>query len=140
VFDIQYLSNRVVVGAGRVFVFLVLGSLLMGCHKPIEPQPALKVELELAPQPPRLGPGVITLVVADAEGKAVTGAHVSVEGDMTHAGMGPIIAEAKEVGAGRYQAPFEFSMGGDWVIVVHVTLPSGQAVERQFEVRGVSSN
>jgi hypothetical protein len=128
------------VRAGRVFVFLAIGLLLMGCHKPIEPQPALNVEFELAPQPPRMGPSVITLVVVDAEGKAINGAHVSIEGDMTHAGMGPIIAVAKEKGAGRYQAPFEFSMGGDWVIMAHVTLPSGQAVERQFEVRGVSSN
>ena len=123
-----------------MFVFLAIGLLLMGCHKPIEPQPELKVQFELAPQPPRMGPSVITLVVADAEGKAIDGAHVSIEGDMTHAGMGPVIAEAKGIGEGRYQAPFEFSMGGDWIIMAHVTLPSGQAVERQFEVRGVSSN
>jgi len=83
---------------------------------------------------------VITLVVADAEGQAINGARVNLEGDMTHAGMGPVIAEAKEMGAGRYQAPFEFSMDGDWVVLVHITLPSGQTVERQFEVRGVSSN
>jgi len=31
-------------------------------------------------------------------------------------------------------------MDGDWVVLVHITLPSGQTVERQFEVRGVSSN
>ena len=138
--ELQYLSNWVVVVAGRVFVFLAIGLLLIGCHKPVEPQPALKVQFELAPQPPRMGPGVITLVVADVEGEAISGAHVSLEGDMTHAGMGPVIAEAKEMGAGRYQAPFEFSMGGDWVVLVHITLPSGQTVERQFEVRGVSSN
>jgi len=87
-----------------------------------------------------MGASVITVVVADAEGKAISGARVSVEGDMTHAGMGPVIAEAKEIGPGRYQAPFEFSMGGDWVIVVHVRLLSGQTAERQFEVKGVSSN
>ncbi len=123
-----------------MFVFLAIGLLLIGCHKPVEPQPALRVQFELAPQPPRRGPGVITLVVADAEGQAINGARVNLEGDMTHAGMGPVIAEAKEMGAGRYQAPFEFSMDGDWVVLVHITLPSGQTVERQFEVRGVSSN
>src|SRR6266436_7739012 len=135
----QYLSSRVRVVASRVFVFLAIGLLLIGCHKPVEPQPALRVQFELAPQPPRRGPGVITLVVADAEGQAINGARVNLEGDMTHAGMGPVIAEAKEMGAGRYQAPFEFSMDGDWVVLVHITLPSGQTVERQFEVRGVSS-
>ena len=126
--------------ANRLFVFLAIGLLFIGCHKPVEPQPVLKVQFELAPQPPRMGASVITVVVADAEGKAISGARVSVEGDMTHAGMGPVIADAKWIGDGRYQAPFEFSMGGDWVVLVHITLPSGQTVERQFEVRGVSSN
>jgi hypothetical protein len=31
-------------------------------------------------------------------------------------------------------------MAGDWVILLHGTLPTGAKVERQFELRNVQSN
>jgi hypothetical protein len=31
-------------------------------------------------------------------------------------------------------------MAGDWVILLHVTLPDGKKLERQFDVRGVRPN
>jgi hypothetical protein len=59
---------------------------------------------------------------------------------MSHAGMSPQFDEAKEIAAGRYQAHVEFQMAGDWVILVHVTLPDGRKLERQIDVRGVRPN
>ena len=59
---------------------------------------------------------------------------------MSHAGMSPVFADAKEVDAGRYQAHLEFAMAGDWVILLHVTLPGGKKLERQIDVRGVRPN
>ena len=59
---------------------------------------------------------------------------------MSHAGMSPRFAEAKETDPGRYQAHLEFQMAGDWVILLHVTLPDGKKVERQFNVRSVRPN
>lgn len=56
---------------------------------------------------------------------------------MSHPGMSPGFAEAKETDPGRYQARLEFPMAGDWVILLHVTLPGGKKLERQFEVSGV---
>jgi len=56
---------------------------------------------------------------------------------MSHAGMSPFIAEAKETERGRYHARLEFSMAGDWVILLHITLSDGKRLERQFDVRGV---
>jgi hypothetical protein len=58
---------------------------------------------------------------------------------MTHAGMAPVFGHASEVQPGRYRSHLEFSMPGDWVILLHVKLASGQQVEKQFEIRGVRS-
>lgn len=59
---------------------------------------------------------------------------------MSHAGMSPRFAEAKETDPGRYQAHLEFPMAGDWVILLHVTLPDGKKLERQFDARSVRPN
>jgi len=59
---------------------------------------------------------------------------------MSHPGMSPRFAEAKETEPGRYQANLEFQMAGDWVILLHVALPGGTKLERQIEVRGVRPN
>ncbi len=62
-------------------------------------------------------------------GKPLSEAQVTVTGDMTHAGMVPIIAETAEQEAGYYLTKdFEFTMAGDWIITAEVSLPNGQRV------------
>jgi hypothetical protein len=95
------------------------------------------MEHEITPLPARVGPARITLRLVDAQAKAVTGARITIEGNMSHAGMGPVFSKAKELEPGRYQSDLEFSMAGDWVIMVHSTLSNGQKLEGQFEVTGV---
>jgi hypothetical protein len=58
---------------------------------------------------------------------------------MSHAGMSPVFADSLEVAPGDYRANMEFTMAGDWVIVVHLTLRDGEKLDRQFEIKGVSS-
>jgi hypothetical protein len=48
-----------------------------------------------------------------------------------------MFGEAKESEPGRYSAALAFTMAGDWVVLVHMTLPDGSRVERQFDVKGV---
>lgn len=59
---------------------------------------------------------------------------------MSHAGMGPAFGTAKETAPGQYQAPLELTMGGDWIVMVHLTLSNGQKLERQFEISSVRPN
>ena len=59
---------------------------------------------------------------------------------MSHPGMSPLFSEAKETESGRYEAPLQFQMAGDWVILLHVTLPGGNKLLRQIDVRGVRPN
>lgn len=114
---------------------------VIACHKrSADPDPAITLEHEITPLPARVGSERITLTLKDPSGRAITSAQVSIEGDMSHPGMGPVFAEAKETEPGRYQADLEFSMAGDWVILVHSKLPDGRKLERQFEVKDVRSD
>ena len=92
---------------------------------------------EISPQPPRVGKVTITLNIQDTSGAPVAGAHLALEGNMSHAGMVPVVAEAKEVQPGRYQSVMELSMAGDWNITVHVTTSEGRKLDHEFEINGV---
>ncbi len=59
---------------------------------------------------------------------------------MSHAGMTSVFEDASEIGPGQYQAHLRFAMAGDWVILLHLRLPGGQKLERQFNVSGVRPN
>lgn len=123
----------------RVWLGLVsLATLFMtDCSRPQGAEPVIMIEHEISPVPAHAGPATITLRLKDGAAKAVTGARITVEGDMTHAGMTPVFGEAREIEPGHYQSPLVFQMAGDWVVLVHVTLANGQKLERRFDVRGV---
>jgi hypothetical protein len=103
-----------------------------------EPTPDVLVEHEISPGPPRVGSNTVDLKLTDfASSKPLSGARVRLEGNMTHPGMTPVFADAKEVEPGRYRATLELTMGGDWVVLIHVVRPDGRRVERQVDVKGV---
>ena len=114
--------------------------LAIGCHRTEDATPGVVVKESIAPQPPRIGPAIVSIKVSDPLQKPVSHATIMVEADMSHPGMSPIFAEAKEITPGSYRAPIDFSMGGDWVVLLHIKLPDGRRIERQTDVRGVLSN
>jgi hypothetical protein len=114
--------------------------LIASCSRPVGPSTFVAIEHEVSPEPARVGPATVTLKLADSAAKPISGAHIAIEADMSHAGMSPGFADAKETAPGRYQASLEFPMAGDWVILLHVTLRDGKKLERQFDVRGVRPN
>ena len=65
---------------------------------------------------------------------------MTAEADMTHAGMSPVFGTVEERKPGRYQSELKLAMAGDWVILLHGTLPAGEKLERQFELRDVRPN
>jgi hypothetical protein len=107
-----------------------------GCRKP-DASPGIVIQHEIAPWPARVGDAVVTLIVSDAASHAVSGARIALEADMSHAGMRPEFGETREIGAGRYQGRLAFTMPGDWVLIMHITLPGGEKLERQLDVNGV---
>jgi len=120
-----------------VVVAVVVG---IGCHRPPHTLSGVMVEFQIQPKPVRVGPVVIGLALTDAEKRPVTKVRIAVEADMTHPGMSPVLGQANEVQPGYYESHLSFGMAGDWVILVHGTLPNGGTLERQFDVRSVRPN
>lgn len=114
-------------------------ALAQACTQRSEPSLNLTFAYEVSPLPARVGPTTITLKMTDASGKAVTGARVKLEGNMTHPGMAPVFADARETQPGRYQSIIELSMAGDWYVLAHVTLPDGRTLDQQLEIKGVTA-
>jgi hypothetical protein len=98
------------------------------------------VKQQISPQPVRVGPATVSVELADPSHKPLPHAIIMVEADMTHAGMSPVFAKAKETAPGSYRAPIDFNMGGDWVVLLHIKLADGRQIERQMDVKGVQSN
>jgi hypothetical protein len=131
-------------GAASFFLgFVIPAGLLAGCHQPAVPssqKSAVVIEHQVFPQPPTVGPATVTLKLSEPSGKPIEGAKVSIEGNMTHPGMGPQSGQAREVAPGWYEAPMEFTMSGDWIIFVRLKLRDGQSMEQQFDVKGVRAS
>lgn len=108
-------------------LILCLTLVLAACDPPSEESdPERPVTVTLLTTPARVGPAAIEVRVAQ-QGEPVSGASISVVGDMTHAGMVPIVTTAaNEIEPGVYLSEgFEFDMVGDWVITATVTFPDG---------------
>jgi hypothetical protein len=93
----------------------------------------VKVELTVEPMPPSMGVASLELYLEDVEGNPIEGATLEVKGDMTHAGMEPVLGQFEEFAGGYYHADFEWTMGGDWIVTVTGSLPDGRELIRTFE-------
>ncbi|MGH2543521.1 MAG: FixH family protein, partial [Ardenticatenaceae bacterium] len=60
----------------------------------------------------------------------MSGAQVRVEGNMSHAGMEPLVASATEVAPGTYVAILDWTMAGEWSVTARASLPGGGIAER----------
>ena len=134
----------------RTAAFRYLGQILIavcmatvataGCRRLDGTANDISVQESISPQPLRIGPATIAIQLADASGRPLAHAKISLEGDMSHPGMSPTFATATEIAPGVYSAQLNINMGGDWVILSHILLPDGRKMERQMDVRGVESN
>ncbi len=85
-----------------------------------------------------MGHDTITrITLRDDMNAPVVGAKLRLEGHMSHPGMTPVVTKVTERGAGEYEARIQFSMAGDWVLVLTGELPGGDRVTRQLDVVGV---
>jgi YtkA-like len=111
-----------------------------GCHRPSDSAQGISIQQEITPQPARVGEAMMTVELADAAANPVTNAAIMAEAEMNHPGMAPAFNAANETAPGRYRAQINFTMGGDWVVLLHIKLADGRKIERQVDVKGVRSN
>lgn len=99
--------------------------------------PPPRVEWSLEPTPPRVGAVTLRFSLADAAGAPLELESVEVEANMSHPGMVPELAAARGLGAGRYEAELELTMGGDWFLLFRGALPDGTPFEVHSDLPGV---
>lgn len=94
------------------------------------------IELHASPEPPTTGDTTLLITLTDKDSKSIRAARLEVRGDMTHAGMQPVstIVDADADPDGVYYVPFQWTMSGDWVISVNVTLANGETYKKTFDL------
>ena len=122
------------------FLALLAFPLLVACA-PVRPSPmqAEPADVVITLLPPEAGAPYLKVSLHDAANSPITDAQVSLEGNMNHAGMVPVVSEpvsdnADGAADGLYQLPFEFTMFGDWIITVSVTTADGHTASTDVNV------
>ena len=121
----------------RLLTLLLLVMALAGCQRvsqQADQAPEVTMTLVADPAPPAVGPSSLTITLTDGQGRPIEGASLRIKGDMAHAGMVPVRAEAEGGSGGVYETDFQWTMGGDWVVTVLVTLPDGRITSRSFDL------
>ena len=119
-------------GAGLAVVAGVVLWLFSGAE-----QADVSVHLSIDPTPPVVGDAELSVLLTQSDGAKIEGATVRAEGNMNHAGMKPSFADLSETEPGLYSGTLDFTMGGDWFVLVTGTTSDGESFERKVDVRGV---
>jgi len=127
--------------AKNYYSVIVIGLIVLlaaGCGRiQTDPSPEstdISVEFSVEPAEPAVGPAQLRITVTDGDGQPIDNATLDIEGNMTHAGMTPVFTQVTGGENGQYVIPFEWTMGGDWIVTVEVALEDGRTVSRQFPV------
>ena len=115
-------------------ILLLTGLATAGCSRVSQEAQHNQLQIELIEPlfPPAIGKDTLNIRLFDEKDNPINDATIAVKADMTHAGMVPILGNATEGDKGLYKVPFEWTMGGDWVVVVQATLPDGTVAEEIF--------
>lgn len=116
----------------RLACLLVFALLLAGCRQSAQNATA-EIGIELRAGSLTIGETTLHITLTDASGQPVSAQKIEVRGDMTHAGMQPVLAESSEGENGAYEIPFEWTMSGDWIVTVKATMADGSVSEERFD-------
>ena len=100
----------------------------------------VRVALVVDPVKPAAGSDTTVRVTLDDGHGPLRGARVQVEAHMSHPGMTPLVADARETAPGIYIARIPFSMAGEWTLVATGTLPDGRRIAAHVERTDVSAS
>ena len=142
--DRQRLRARTARAIAVLVCSLAAGGAGYGCgvdfhwHSDSDPSDDISVTWVLDPSPPVIGtPIVARMTLRDRDQKPVIGARLRLEGVMSHPGMAPVVADVVERGDGVYDAPLQFTMAGDWILLVTGKLADGRELKKRIEIAGV---
>lgn len=94
---------------------------------------ASEVVLDMAVSDLLVGDTTLTIRASDKQGKPLAEpGTLSLRGDMDHAGMTPVLAEADTAVEGVFTVPFEWTMGGSWSVEASLALSADEVVRQIF--------
>lgn len=120
--------------------FLVLPILLAACGGAATPAAdssagPVTIKLETRPAPASAGDAELIFTITDASGRPVEGAAVDVSADHTDmTGMG-MNGSATDQGFGKYAINANFSMSGNWKLIVYVRNRQGLDYKEDIEIK-----
>jgi hypothetical protein len=120
-----------------LLVCLIPTMLLAACTRrsaAIDQAGDTRLNWEIQPFPARTGEASIDIYLTDTSGAPVQGAQLSFRGDMTHAGMTPVITGLQETEPGVYRGEIEWTMAGAWVLTIQGELEDGRTLKRQIDL------
>ncbi len=93
----------------------------------------ISISLGVMPAPIEVGESTLLIAVTNGFIDPLPVSRITVRGDMNHAGMVPVIVESTEGESGQFELPFEWTMGGDWIVEVTAELTDGRSHTQTFE-------
>ena len=115
----------------------VLSLFIGGCRRSLsqnELASDVNMALTVEPAAPVVGSATLRITLTDTNDEPINDASLEIRGAMTHAGMEPVLASIDAGQAGVYEVPFEWTMGGDWIVTVTATLADGRVANREFDL------
>lgn len=125
---------------------LLLMLLLVACGQQNNSTPVAvdaEMSMRVEPEPMTVGETTLIITLTNSNGTAIDGATLQIHGDMDHEGMTPVDRESRESTGGEYHIPFEWTMGGGWIVTVTAQLPNSRGeITQDFEffVEAISSD
>lgn len=118
-----------------LMVGLIAAGLLAGCRHSADTSPddTIRIEVVKPVFPPPRGSGHLTFRLSDENDEPIDTATLQIRGDMSHAGMTPLLVTAEGGQSGVYRVPIEWTMSGDWIVTVEATLSDGRRAARSFD-------
>ncbi len=117
------------------WLLCLVGAALVACRQSATTTgAAATIELVAPLCSPPVGQGEVTVRLSDAAGAPIDDARLSLRGDLTHAGMIPMMAESDGGTDGLYRVPVEWSMAGEWVLTVEAVLADDSRAVQEFDL------
>ena len=125
------MANRIGAVRRRLLCLLLFSLMLVACR---QQQPSADdIQLSMTVSDMLVGDTILLVKVTDSEGNILSNpGALKVRGDMDHAGMIPVLAESDSAIDGVFSLPFEWTMGGGWIIEASLTLPDGTVASETF--------
>lgn len=121
---------------GPILLFAVLLAVSACTRRSSAGDQAQDIDLQfmIQPDPAQVGSATLKVALFDSNGKPLEGAELAFRGDMTHAGMMPVLSDMPETEPGVYQTDIEWTMAGAWVLTIDGTLADGRPINRQIDL------